>query len=93
MEINTNMNVSGVNGFIQPGRATAAAKTALDTASFPGSAGLDSALGSLADSRPEAVAMARSLIDDPGYPSSEMVQQLAQHLTSNLTSGNPSLGF
>jgi hypothetical protein len=88
MEINTNMNVSGVNGFIQPGRASSAAKATPDTASFPGTAGLETALGSLPDSRPEAVDLAKSLIGDPTYPSRGVVSQLAQYLTRNLTSQN-----
>jgi hypothetical protein len=88
MEINTNMNVSGVNGFMQPSRSAAAAKTPPDTASFPGTSGLEAALGDVPDSRPEAVGLAKSLIDDPTYPSRGVVSQLAQYLTRNLASQN-----
>jgi hypothetical protein len=88
MEINTSMNVSGVNGFIPPGRSASAAKTAPDTASFSETSGLEAALGSLPESRPEAVSLAQSLINDPTYPSRAMISQLAQHLTRNLTSQN-----
>jgi hypothetical protein len=88
MEVNTNMNVSGVNGVIAPGRTKGAAKTAQDTASFSGSAGVEAALAGLAESRPEAVLRAKQLINDPGYPPSDAVKQMSQFLASKLTSGN-----
>jgi hypothetical protein len=88
MKINSNMNVSGVNGLIPPGRSAAAAKTVSDTASFTGSAGVEAALAGLPESRPEAVALAKQLINDPGYPSSEMVKQLSQFLAPKLNSEN-----
>lgn len=88
MEINTNMNVSGVNGLIPPGRSVAAAKMAPDTASFTGTAGVEAALSDLPESRPEAVALAKQLINDPAYPSSEMVRQLSQFLAPKLNSEN-----
>jgi hypothetical protein len=91
MEINTNMNVSGVNGLIPPGRSTAAAKSAADTASFATSAGMEAALKGLPDSRPEAVDLAKQLINDPGYPSSDVVRQLSQFLAPSLTSPNQQL--
>jgi hypothetical protein len=84
MEINTNMNVSGVNGATPTGRPHTAAKTAVDVASFSGSAGVEAALEGLPASRPEAVALAKQLINDPGYPSSEMMKQLSQYLPAIL---------
>jgi hypothetical protein len=91
VKIDTNMNVSGVNGPIPPGRSAAAAKTALDTASFSGAAGVDASLASLPDSRPEAVERARQLINDPTYPSSQVVKQISQFLTPQLISENEQL--
>lgn len=88
MEVNTNMNVSGVNGVIPPGRAAAAARMAQDTASFSGSAGVESALNALPESRPDAVVLARQLINDPSYPSADVVKQMAQFLAPMLASGN-----
>jgi hypothetical protein len=88
MEINTNMNVSGVNGLLPPGRSAAAAKTAADTASFTTSAGMEAALTGLPESRPEAVDRAQQLINDPGYPSSEIMKQLSQFLAPQLISEN-----
>ncbi|HEY3855028.1 MAG TPA: hypothetical protein VGO67_11585 [Verrucomicrobiae bacterium] len=88
MEINTSMKVSGVNGFTSSGRTSSAAKAVPDTASFPGTAGVQAALGILPDSRPDAVSRAQSLINDPNYPSAGMVHQLANHLTRNLSSQN-----
>jgi hypothetical protein len=88
MEINTSMNVSGVNGFYPTGRTASTAKAAPDTASFPGTSGLKAALGSLDDSRPEAVSRAQSLINDPTYPSPGTVHQLANFLTRKLSSQN-----
>jgi hypothetical protein len=88
MEINTNMNVSGVNGLIPRGRSTAAANTASDTASFTGAAGVDAALESLPESRPDAVELARQLISNPGYPSSDTMKQLSEFLASRLNSEN-----
>jgi predicted outer membrane protein len=88
MEINTNMNVSGVNGLIPPGRSAAVAKTAPDTASFTGSAGVEAALEALPASRPEAVERAKQMINDAGYPSSQMVKQLSEFLASKLKSEN-----
>ena len=91
MKIDTNMNVSGVNGPIPPGRSAAAAKTALDTASFSGAAGVDASLAGLPDTRPDAVERARQLINDSGYPSSQVVRQLAQFLAPKLISENEQL--
>ena len=88
MEISTNMNVSGLNGFIPPGRSAASAKTAADTASFTRSDAVEAELKSLPDSRPEAVDRARQLINDPSYPSSTTVKQLSQFLAANLQSEN-----
>jgi hypothetical protein len=86
MEINTSMNVSGINGSTPSGRPPAAAKAAPDTASFTRSEAMDAALKSLPDSRPEAVERARQLISDPSYPSPGVVKQLSQFLTANLNS-------
>lgn len=86
MEIKNNMNVSSVNGLNSPGRATPAAKTATDTASFTKSAAVEAELKSLPDSRPEAVDRARQLISDASYPPPAVVKQLSQFLAANLQS-------
>jgi hypothetical protein len=86
MEINTNMNVSGVNGLTPPGRPAVTTRTALDTASFTNSAGVEAALESTPESRPEAVERAQKLVNDPSYPSSDMVKQLSQFLAQKLNS-------
>jgi hypothetical protein len=88
MEINTNMNVSGVNGLTPSRRSPAAAQTAQDTASFDGTAGVESTLENLPTSRPESVALAKQLINDPNYPSPSVVKQLSQFLASKINSTN-----
>ncbi len=88
MEINTNMNASGVNGLIPRGPSAPAPKPAPDTVSFTGTDGVEAALQGLPESRPEAVALAKLLINDPGYPSPEMVKHLSQFLASKLQSEN-----
>jgi hypothetical protein len=84
MEINANLNLPPVSGVIPPARSTAVGKKSLDMASFAGTAGLESALENLPESRPEAVAGARESINDPNFPSPEMVGRLAEFLACNL---------
>lgn len=85
MEIKASMNVSGVNGPTPPPKPAPSSKPASDSASFARSEAVNAALQNLPASRPEAVARAQQLINDPNYPSSGMVKQLSQFLTTNLT--------
>lgn len=86
MDINTSMNVGGINGATPSGRARNAAQPASDTASFTGADAVEAALKSLPDIRPEAVDRAKQLISDPTYPSAAVVKQLSNYLAANLVS-------
>jgi hypothetical protein len=85
MEINNNMKVGAVNGVISAKRSPAVARTSGVTDPFASSTALESALKSLPDSRPEAVDRARDLINDPSYPSADVVKKLSSFLTDKLT--------
>ena len=87
MEIKANMNVRGVNGSIPP-RQPAKAKSSTDNVSLGESAAVDSALQSAPNSRPEAVERARTLIDDPSYPSPETIKSVSTLLAYHLDSDN-----
>ena len=85
MEINSNMNVGGLNGLtpIKPSKP-AVKNTAVDD-SFASSNALASALNNVPDTRPDAVARAQQLIADPNYPSSDIVRQMSSFFASKLT--------
>lgn len=53
--------------------------------------GLQEIISKLPESRPDAVALARELIADPGYPSGEILERVAWHLAARLASGCDSL--
>jgi hypothetical protein len=86
MEVNTSYGSSGVGGITPPNRSTPSAKPAGATDSFSRTSGLDQTLQSLPASRPDAVAYAKSLIADPGYPSADTMKQVSNLLAENLTS-------
>lgn len=89
MNINTSMNAGGINGLIPARRSTPGVKTIGDNKiSFASSTALENALQGVPDSRPEAVDRARSLINDPDYPSADTIQKLSNFLAEKLTSGN-----
>jgi hypothetical protein len=83
MEIDANLNLPLASGVIAPDRSTAVRNKNLDIASFAGTADLESTLENLPESRPEAVAVARESINDPNFPSPEMLGRLAEFLASN----------
>lgn len=85
MEINTNLNLGGVNGANPSGRTASAVKPAGSGVSFDSSEALDKALKGLPDSRLDAVERARALVNDPNYPSSDTLKKLSQFLAVNLS--------
>jgi len=86
MEINSNINAGGVQGPTSPQRPASPAKPAGDGVSFDNSAALESALKSLPDSRPEAVASAREKAINPNYPPPVLVHKLARLFAIQLQS-------
>jgi hypothetical protein len=88
MQINSNFSTGGTDP-VQPKTtsATAARKSATDSASFPGASALDQALAAVPNSRPEVVARAKALVADPNYPSGETLKQLSSFLAAKLISG------
>jgi hypothetical protein len=90
MQIDSNMNVRRYNAAnaVNPAR-TPTTGTGGDTpeVSLEGSAGLDRALASVPDVRPEAVSRAKALIADPNYPSARNLKQLSGFLAQHLLSG------
>ena len=89
MEINMKINAGSIS-------ATPAVKRSApkplspngDGDSFASTNALEGALKSLPDARPDAVARARQLINDPNYPSADTVKQLSSFLAARLQSGN-----
>ncbi len=86
MEVNTNLGMSGVGGPVPPKRTTRTAGKAPEAASFANSTALEKALKSTPDSRPEAVARARALINDAAYPSPETLKKISTLLAENTLS-------
>jgi hypothetical protein len=85
MEINANMNIGSIKGMTPTRQSTPAPKPAGDESSFAGAAALDGALSKIPDVRTDAVARARDLINDPNYPSAEVVKKLSNFLATKLT--------
>jgi len=85
MEINANMNVGGLNGLTPTKQSTPTAKKVSVDDSFAGTNALEGALNSVPDVRPEAVARAKELINDPQYPSADTVKQISTFLAGKLT--------
>ncbi len=84
LQINNNMKVGGVNGVISAKRSPAAVRTSA-TDPFASSTALEGALKSLPDSRADAVDRAKQLINDPSYPSADMIKKLSSFLADKLT--------
>jgi hypothetical protein len=88
MEINMKINAGGVTAATPAKRSSPQPLAPGDADSFESSNALDGALKSVPDVRPEAVARARILINDPNYPSADTVKQLSGFLAGKLLSGN-----
>jgi hypothetical protein len=88
MEINTNLNLTGVNGTATPPRSTPAPIMLSDRVSLTNSSALEQALNSTPTSRPDMVERARSLLADPNYPSSDTLSAVSRQLASALMSDN-----
>jgi hypothetical protein len=88
MKINPNTNPVRVEGGQPPKAAAVAKQPETEAASFAGSAAVNGALGSTPDSRPEAVARARTLINDPSYPDSETLRKVSQLLADKIGGSN-----
>jgi hypothetical protein len=86
MEINSNMNASGVKGPTPAKRVATASKLATDDVSLAGSAALEKSLQETPDSRPEAVEKARQLINDVQYPPQETIKKISHLLAIKLKS-------
>lgn len=82
------MNAGGINPLIPARRAVSGSNAKTDRAGFASSAALDGALNRIPDVRSEAVGRARSLINDPDYPSADIVSKLSDFLAAKLTVGN-----
>jgi hypothetical protein len=87
MEIDANMNLGSVNGPSSAKRVASVIVPTPQDASFASSTALESALKSLPDVRPEAVANAKALIADPSYPSAGTINRMAGFLAGQLQSG------
>jgi hypothetical protein len=85
MEINANMNIGSIKGMTPTRQSTPAPKSAGEETSFAGSVALDGALSKVPDVRTDAVARARDLINDPSYPSAEVVKKLSNFFAAKLT--------
>jgi hypothetical protein len=86
MKINANADANPVraDGPMSPTRPAPAHESALEQVSFSGSTAINNALQGTADSRPEAVERARSLISDPGYPGAGVLKQVSNLLAGKL---------
>ena len=79
MESNTNFGAGEPGGFAPFAPTPASDAFAVCNA-------LERAVKNLPASRPEAVARARALAADPGYPSSDILRQVSRLLAGRLTS-------
>jgi 2,4-dienoyl-CoA reductase-like NADH-dependent reductase (Old Yellow Enzyme family) len=88
MEINTNFSSTGVNGAATPPRSAPAPAMLSDRVSLTNSSALEQSLANTPASRPDMVEMARALIADPSYPSSDILSAVSRQLASGLMSDN-----
>jgi hypothetical protein len=88
MEINTNLSTTGVNGAATPLRPAPASTMLSDRLTLTNSSALEQSLANAPASRPEMVEMAKSLISDPNYPSSDTLSAVSRQLASVLMSDN-----
>ena len=86
MEINPNRNVDPALPVGGPVRAKGAARLAGEP-SFEQSAGLDTALAAVPDTRAEVIARAEKLVSSPNYPPPEMIRRIATLLAASLLAG------
>lgn len=87
MNINSNFSTNGVTG--PSSTKTAVKRTTAPAASgvsLEGTSALEASLRAIPDVRPEAVDRARTLINDPTYPSQAVLKQISNFLAKNLTS-------
>jgi hypothetical protein len=87
MEVNTNYSAGGVVGFTPQTSSASATRTAAAPDAFASSNALAKAVKNLPASRPEAVAQARALVENPGYPSADTLGQVSLLLAGKLVSG------
>jgi hypothetical protein len=86
MEVNTNFSAAGVGGTTPLAGSTYPARSVAAPDDFASSASLNAALQNQPASRSDAVTLARSLIADPNYPSSDALRQISSLFAKNLTS-------
>jgi hypothetical protein len=84
VKINPNSDPLRIDSTQAPKPAAPANPPVSEPASFAGSAAVNSALGTTPDIRPEFVARARTLINDPSYPGNEVLKQVSQLLAGQL---------
>ena len=84
MDIDSNFSATRAGGASPTRRSPPAFEALLDKATFADSPALQQALQNAPESQPEAVALARKLIANPGYPPKRTQRVLAQHLAAQL---------
>jgi hypothetical protein len=88
MEISSNLNLNSVDGTASPKRSkstpTGDADGDQDRVTLTDMTSIQSALENTAASRPDAVARARQLINDPNYPSPSVTSQVSQLLADKI---------
>jgi len=87
MEINMKINTGGIPATTHAKRSAPKPLSPSGGDAFASSNALEGALKNVPDVRPEAVARARQLINDPNYPSADTVRQLSNFLAGKLQSG------
>jgi len=85
METDSNFKVARSNGASAAKRFVPTAKADPEEKLLAKWPVLQQTLQSLPNTRPEAVARARQLIADPGYPPPEMLQSMAEQFALYLT--------
>jgi hypothetical protein len=85
MEKDSNLSAKRASGTSPTRRSPPALEAFLDKAAATNGPALQQILKNAPESRPEAVALAKRLIADPGYPPPEMERALAKHLAGQLT--------
>jgi hypothetical protein len=92
MEISSNLNLNSVDGTATPQRTKAAptgdADGDQDRVTLTDMTDIQSALENTPASRPDAVARARQLINDPSYPGAAVTSQVSQFLADKMLSQN-----
>ena len=84
MELKFDARFPGVNRTVSQPRAQLTTKTSRNDLSFSSSEALQSALQQVPDVRQTVLERAASLVNDPQYPSSQVMQQLASRLANHL---------